>query len=74
MELFTSEGYFFILRWIHFLAGITWIGILYYFNFIQTPFLATELGGSARSAVTRGLVPSALWWFRWGAVPNSVYA
>ena len=68
MELFSQEGYFFILRWMHFLAGVTWIGILYYFNFIQTPFLATELGGTARSAVTRGLVPNALWWFRWGAM------
>jgi uncharacterized membrane protein len=58
----------FILRWIHFLAGITWIGVLYYFNFIQTPFFGTELGGSAKSAMTRGLVPNALWWFRWGAM------
>ncbi|MFQ5698038.1 MAG: urate hydroxylase PuuD [Myxococcota bacterium] len=58
----------FLLRWFHFLAGITWIGILYYFNFIQTPFLATELGGQARSAMVRGLVPNALWWFRWGAM------
>jgi uncharacterized membrane protein len=58
----------FVLRWIHFLAGITWIGILYYFNFVQTPFFGTELGGQAKSAMTRGLVPSALWWFRWGAM------
>jgi uncharacterized membrane protein len=58
----------FLLRWAHFLAGITWIGVLYYFNFIQTPFFATELGGQAKSAVTRGLVPNALWWFRWGAM------
>ncbi len=68
MELFTQDGYFFLLRWIHFLVGITWIGILYYFNFVQTPFFATELGGSARSAMMRGLVPNALWWFRWGAM------
>jgi len=68
MELFTQEGLFFILRWIHFLAGITWIGVLYYFNFIQTPFFGTELGGTARSAMMRGLVPNALWWFRWGAM------
>ncbi len=68
MELFTQEGYFFILRWIHFLAGITWIGVLYYFNFIQTPFFGTDLGGTARSAMMRGLVPNALWWFRWGAM------
>lgn len=68
MELLSQEGYFFLLRWIHFLAGITWIGILYYFNFIQTPFFASELGGQARSQMMRGLVPNALWWFRWGAM------
>ena len=37
-------------EWFHFLAGITWIGVLYYFNFIQTPFFGTELGGTAKSA------------------------
>ena len=56
------------LRWFHFLVGITWIGILYYFNFVQTPFFGTELGGQAKSAMTRGLVPNALWWFRYGAL------
>jgi len=69
MEIFTTaEGWQFLLRWIHFLAGITWIGMLYYFNFVQTPFFGTELGGSARGAMVRGLVPNALWWFRWGAM------
>ena len=58
----------FLLRWTHFLAGITWIGVLYYFNFIQTPFFGTDLGGQSKSAMTRGLVPDALWWFRWGAM------
>ncbi len=58
----------FVLRWFHFLAGVTWIGVLYYFNFIQTPFFGSELGGTAKSAMTRGLVPNALWWFRWGAM------
>ena len=66
MELLTFA--LFILRWVHFLAGITWIGVLYYFNFIQTPFFGTELGGGARSAMMRGLVPNAMWWFRWGAM------
>ena len=42
--------------------------MLYYFNFVQTPFFATELGGQAKSLMTRGLVPNALWWFRWGAM------
>ena len=69
MDIITTHaGFEFLLRWFHFLAGITWIGILYYFNFIQTPFFGSELGGSAKSAMTRGLVPNALWWFRWGAM------
>ncbi len=69
MEIITTaDGWMFLFRWLHFLAGITWIGILYYFNFLQTPFFGSELGGSAKSAITRGLVPNALWWFRWGAM------
>jgi len=57
----------FMLRWVHFLAGITWFGILYYFNFVQTPFFAeTEAG--VRTAAIQKLVPRALWWFRWGAM------
>lgn len=61
------ELYLFILRWIHFLAGITWIGILYYFNFVQTPFFA-ETEAPVRSGAVQKLVPRALWWFRWGAM------
>jgi uncharacterized membrane protein len=57
----------FILRWIHFLAGITWIGILYYFNFVQTPFFA-ETEAPVRIGAIQKLVPRALWWFRWGAM------
>lgn len=58
----------FLLRYVHFVAGIIWIGMLYYFNFVQTPFFGTDLGGTARGAMMRGLVPNALWWFRWGAM------
>ena len=57
----------FILRWIHFLAGITWIGILYYFNFVQTPFFAETEAPVVIGAIQK-LVPRALWWFRWGAM------
>jgi uncharacterized membrane protein len=57
----------FFLRWIHFMAGVVWIGILYYFNFVQTPFFAeTEAG--VRTGAIQKLVPRALWWFRWGAM------
>ncbi len=68
MDGATMEYWLFLNRWLHFLAGITWIGMLYYFNLVQTPFFATELGGQARSPMVRGLVPEALWWFRWGAM------
>jgi uncharacterized membrane protein len=61
------EHVHFFLRWIHFLAGITWIGILYYFNFVQTPFFA-ETEAPVRTGAIQKLVPRALWWFRWGAM------
>ncbi|HEV8307413.1 MAG TPA: urate hydroxylase PuuD [Methylomirabilota bacterium] len=67
MALLTGEGWLFLLRWIHFLAGITWIGLLYYFNFVQTPFFA-ETEPAVRSGAVQKLVPRALWWFRWGAM------
>jgi len=61
------EVVLFFLRWIHFLAGIVWIGILYYFNFVQTPFFA-ETEAAVRTGAIQKLVPRALWWFRWGAM------
>lgn len=64
--LTTTEGLLFLLRWFHFLAGITWIGLLYYFNFVQTPFFA-ETEANVRTAAISKLVPRALWWFRWSA-------
>lgn len=66
MNLFSSAGAEFLLRWLHFLSGITWIGLLYYFNFVQGPFFA-EADAATRSAATQKLVPRALWWFRWSA-------
>ena len=71
MEIFTQEGFAFLSRWGHFLTGITWIGLLYYFNFVQVPSFATFEAGT-RTEVTTKLVPRALWWFRWGAVFTAV--
>ena len=67
MDLLSSAGAEFLLRWLHFLAGITWIGLLYYFNFVQGPFFA-EADAATKSAATQKLVPRALWWFRWAAM------
>ena len=58
----------FLLRWFHFLAGITWIGMLYYFNFVQTPFFATAEAPVRSGMIVGSLVGRALWWFRWGAM------
>jgi uncharacterized membrane protein len=68
MALLTHEGFMFLLRWFHFLAGITWIGLLYYFNFVQTPFFATVEAPVRSGIVAGGLLDRALWWFRWGAM------
>src|SRR3989442_5944429 len=68
MALFTGDGWLFLLRWFHFLAGITWIGLLYYFNFVQTPFFATADAPVRTGMIAGSLVGRALWWFRWGAM------
>ena len=65
MELENLLSYLF--RWIHVFAGVTWIGILYYFNFVQTEFFK-ETDAATKSAVISKLVPRALWWFRYGAL------
>lgn len=66
MELFTFDGMMFLWRWIHFLSGVCWIGMLWYFNFVQGSFFA-ETEADVKKACTQKLVPRALWWFRWGA-------
>lgn len=57
----------FLLRWGHVLFGITWIGLLYYFNFIQGEYFKEALA-EAKADATKKLAPRALWWFRWGAM------
>lgn len=57
----------FLTRSAHVLAGITWIGLLYFFNFVQVPAYA-ELSDGARSEALRKLTFRALWWFRWAAL------
>jgi uncharacterized membrane protein len=63
LSLFTIDGMLFILRWMHFFAGVIWIGHLYYFNFTQGGFMA-ETDAGAKSQVLQKLLPRALWWFR----------
>src|SRR5712675_3408301 len=58
-------------RWLHIISGVTWIGLLYYFNVVQTPGLAAaaaDKGGPGGAGVSKYIAPRALLWFRWGAV------
>lgn len=57
----------FLFRWAHVLFGVAWIGLLYYFNFIQGEYFK-EATADAKSDATKKLAPRALWWFRWAAM------
>ena len=57
----------FIFRWAHVLFGVVWIGMLYYFNFVQTEYFK-EAEADAKADAMKKLAPRALWWFRWGAM------
>ena len=59
--------------WFHVIAGVVWIGLLYYFNFVQVPGVGAALaeakdGGPGPAAINKYVAPTALLWFRWGAV------
>lgn len=56
-----------LLRWIHLVAGITWIGLLYFFNLVNVNFLKS-LDAATKGKVVPQLMPNALWWFRYGAL------
>ena len=56
-----------LLRWFHVVAAIMWVGILYYFNFVQIPNMA-KIPDEQKPAISKVIAPAALWWFRWGAV------
>jgi len=60
------NNFLIILRLVHFLAGITWIGLLYFFNLVSTP-VSKEIDLPARAKVYPKLMLRALWWFRWSA-------
>lgn len=67
IALLSQDGSMFILRWLHLFFGVLWIGLLYYFNFVQGAFFA-ETDAATKSNAIQKLVPRALWWFRWAAM------
>ncbi len=59
-------------RWFHFMAGIMWVGLLYYFNFVQMAALKSAAADGSAAAINRHVAPRALAWFRWAAVATWV--
>lgn len=57
-----------IARWVHFLAGITWVGLLYYFNLVQMAGLKAAAADGTAAGINKHIAPRALFWFRWSAV------
>ncbi|MGH8264525.1 MAG: urate hydroxylase PuuD [Steroidobacteraceae bacterium] len=58
-------------RWLHIVSGVMWIGLLYYFNVVQTPGMAdaaADKGGPGGAGINKYIAPRALWWFRWAAL------
>jgi uncharacterized membrane protein len=65
-------GYWaFLFRWLHVLSGVMWIGLLWYFNFVQTPSMP-KIPDEQKPAVSKVIAPTALFWFRWAAMATIV--
>ncbi len=61
----------FIMRWLHVISGVMWIGLLWYFNFVQIPNMG-NIPDEQKPAISKVIAPEALWWFRWGAMATIV--
>jgi uncharacterized membrane protein len=61
----------FFMRWLHILSGVMWIGLLWYFNFVQTPSMP-KIPDAEKPAVSKVIAPTALFWFRWGAMATII--
>jgi uncharacterized membrane protein len=61
----------FLFRWLHVISGVMWIGLLWYFNFVQIPNMP-NIPDEQKPAIGKVIAPAALWWFRWGAMSTIV--
>jgi len=74
---YTGQGYagadfgVFFVRWLHVLSGVMWIGLLWYFNFVQIPNMP-KIPDDQKPAIGKVIAPAALFWFRWGAMATIV--
>ena len=66
-SILASQGFWaFVLRWLHVLSAILWIGLLYYFNMVQIPMMP-KIPDEQKPAVSKFIAPEALWYFRWAS-------
>jgi len=61
----------FVMRWLHVMSGVMWIGLLWYFNFVQTPSMP-KIPDEQKPAIGKVIAPTALFWFRWSALATVV--
>ncbi len=61
----------FVFRWLHVISGIMWIGLLWYFNFVQIPSMP-KIPDEQKPAISKVIAPKALWWFRWAAMATII--
>ena len=70
-DAFSGQWWQFFFRWLHVLTAILWIGLLYYFNFVQIPSMP-KIPDEHKPAIGKVIAPNALFWFRWGAAATVV--
>jgi uncharacterized membrane protein len=69
---FDHTWWTFLIRWLHVLSGIMWIGLLWYFNFVQTPSMP-KIPDEQKPAISKVIAPAALFWFRWSALSTIIF-
>src|SRR5437899_10308149 len=72
MKFLTDPYIVFFVRWLHVMSGIMWIGLLWYFNFVQIPSMP-KIPDAEKPAVTKVIAPTALFWFRWAALSTIIW-
>ena len=72
MDFLTDPYAVFLVRWFHVLSGIMWIGLLWYFNFVQIPNMP-KIPDEQKPAIAKVIAPAALFWFRWAALATIIF-
>jgi uncharacterized membrane protein len=69
---FDAAYWAFFMRWLHIMSGVMWVGLLWYLNFVQIPTVPTIEPPEHRAAITKFILPSVLFWFRYAAIATVV--